>query len=173
MFFKTSLSAIALTLGLMSMASANPTCLAGACPTPNGTTTYPSTQLPDARNWASRIDFNAGWMAETNGQAFGIGTNVNAISGILEQYTVNSLGSVMVDPNCKANCGEQTLTSDWDLKQSVDNRVVATSTGHGSVQSPVMARSGSMSMGAFEGFMGAQMQVGLPPIVPIPMAAGN
>lgn len=174
MFFKTILSAIALTLGLMSMSSANPTCLAGACPTPNGTTTTSTTNnLPQPRNWQLMIKFNAGWAAETNGLASGIGDDVDAMSTITEQYTVNSLGSVMVDPNCGPQCGEQTLTSDWDLKQTVDNRVVAMSAGHGTADKPVFARSGSMSMGSFEGLMGAMMMTGEPPINQIPLPVGN
>jgi hypothetical protein len=172
MFFKTLLSAFALTFGLASMATAN--CIAGPCPTPVGTTSY-NQNLPQPRDWASRIDFNAGWMAETNGLAQGIGNDVRATSSITEQYTVNSLGSVLVDPNCRANCGEQTLTSDWNLKQSVDNRVVAMSHGAGTTQAPVFARSGSASMGSFEGFLGAQMQVGAAPInvIPLPDGDGN
>jgi hypothetical protein len=171
MFFKPFLSAIALTLGLTSMASAD--CIAGDCPTPVGTTSYSYAPLPLERDWASRIDFNAGWMAETNGLAQGIGNDVKALSSITEQYTINSLGSVLVDPNCRAECGEQTLTSDWNLKQSVDNRVVSMSHGAGTTQAPVFARSGSASMGSFEGFLGAQMQVGSAPINVIPLPEGN
>jgi hypothetical protein len=174
MFFKLKafFAAIALVFGLASMASA--ACIAGQCPTPVGTsTTYTNPNLPQPRDWASRIDFNAGWMAETKGLASGVGNNVNATSSIIEQYMMNQLGSVMADVNCGPKCGEQTFTSKWDLKQGVDNRVVANSTGHGTGDNPIRAMSGSLSMGAFEGFLGAQAQFGNPPIVPIPMAQGN
>lgn len=170
-------SAAGLAFGLAFASAASAACLSGNCPPVAGTaltyTNPPTSNLPQPRNWQSMIQFNAGWAAETNGLASGIGDNVEALSAITEQYTVNSLGSVMVDPNCGPQCGEQTLTSDWDLMQTVDNRVIARSAGHGTADNPVFARSGSMSMGSFEGFMGAMMMVGEPPITTIPLPEGN
>ena len=118
-------SAAGLAFGLAFASAASAACLSGNCPPVAGTaltyTNPPTSTLPQPRNWQSMIQFNAGWAAETNGLASGIGDNVEALSAITEQYTVNSLGSVMVDPNCGPQCGEQTLTSDWDLMQTVDN----------------------------------------------------
>lgn len=171
MFFKTTLSAIALTLGLASMASA--TCIAGACPTPVGTTTNTYAPLPLERNWVSRIDFNGGFASSVDAIGSGIGGQVESLSNTSEMNELTSLGSVMIDPNCRANCGEQTLTSKWKTTGMTENYVTARSHGLGTSAAPISARASSGSLIAFEGFMGAQSQAGTPPIAPIPLPAGN
>ncbi len=164
--FFSCLGALALATTLSSPAAA--TCLSGVCPS---TVTPP----PVPRDWQSMITFNGGWNASTDGLASGIGDHVDVTSDITENYVMNSLGSVMVDPNCRADCGDQTLTSNWNMMQAVNNRSLVTSTGVGTTAAPIAARAGTMSMGSLSGFMGSQMVTGVPPLVinPLPEPAGN
>ncbi len=162
--------AVALALTLSSPAAA--TCLSGVCPT---VATASVTPLPQPRDWQSMITFNGGWNASTDGLASGIGDHVDVTSDITENYVMNSLGSVMVDPNCQSNCGEQTLTSNWNMMQAVNNHALVTSAGVGTTAAPISARAGTMSMGSLSGFMGSQMVTGVPPLTvsPLPAPVGN
>ena len=169
--FFSILAALAFASGFSSPAAA--TCLSGVCPTSNANTQAPIP--PISRNWQSMITFNGGWAASTDGLASGIGDHVDVTSDITENYVMNSLGSVIVDPNCRADCGDQTLTSNWNMMQRVNNHSLVTSAGVGTTAVPIMARAGTMSMGSLAGFMGSQMVTGVPPLTinPLPEPTGN
>ncbi len=155
-FFKSSLLLSALASSAFLAAPALADCLSGPlCVTS-------TTIAPEPIAWGSMVEFSGEWSAQTNGLAQGIGDEIDAVSNITESYVMNSLGSIMVDPNCEADCGDQTFTSNFDLHQQVNNDVTATSFGAGTLDAPIIARSGTASMGGFSGMMEANVWTGIP-----------
>ncbi len=132
-FFKIAIATAALTLGTAGFAAAGCWgCSGGQQQTP---------QQP-----VLQMDLKMNWTGQVQGQGFAFGDK----EGVVESSTVDSYnawggGSIKVDPNCGAGCGDQVLFSGFDANQLAKGNTYAKSVGTGGVT----AQSGSAAMGEF------------------------